>query len=215
VLEPAIEAALGQYRVIQAERAMLANTLTGAIKILTDVLASVRPVAIGRTNRVRDLVRRLAKDLPPAQLWRAELAALLSQVGSMSIPEDVLAKAYQRKWLSKSEQTPYEEHPLTGQQLVANVPRLEEVAEIILQQNKCFDGTGFPNDGVAGDAIPMEARILKVALDYDSLLQSGVGTTQALSEMAKNKGTYDRTVLASLVKSIGVQAVQRVHSLAT
>jgi response regulator RpfG family c-di-GMP phosphodiesterase len=215
VLEPAIEAALGHHRLVMAERAMLANTLTGAIKILTDVLATVRPVAFGRTNRIRDLVRRLAKDLVPNQLWRAELAAMLSQVGSVNIPEEVLAKAYQRKWLSKNESTPYEEHPVIGSRLVANVPRLEEVAEIILQQNKCFDGNGLPNDGVAGEAIPIEARILKAALDFDSLLQSGLNSTQALSEMGKSKGLYDRNVLVSLARSIGQEAAHRLQALAT
>lgn len=215
VLEPAIEAALGHYRLVMAERAMLSNTLTGAIKILTDVLATVRPVAFGRTSRVRDLVRRLAKELVPNQLWRAELAALLSQVGSLKIDEEVLAKAYQRKWLPKHEIAEYEEHPIAGRKLVANVPRLEEVAEIILQQNKCFDGNGIPNDGVSGEAIPIEARILKVALDFDSLLQSGANSAQAIGEMSKSKGAYDRTVLATLARSIGLETVQRLEAMAT
>ena len=213
-LELAVESALGQHRLIMAERALLSNTLTAAIKIFVDVLATVRPVAFGRTNRVREIVRRLAKDMIPNQLWRAELAAMLSQMGCLKIPEGVLANAYQRKWLPKNQLDEYEQHPVEGSQLVASVPRLEDVAQIILQQNKSFDGTGFPNDGISGEAIPIEARILKVALDFDSLLHSGVSAAQALTEMGKSQGTYDRVVLASLTSSLAKEAVRRVEALA-
>jgi response regulator RpfG family c-di-GMP phosphodiesterase len=209
-LELAIESALGQYRLVMSERAMLSNTLTATIKVFVDLLATVRPVAFGRTQRVRELVRLLAKELIPRQLWRAELAAMLSQMGCLSIPEDVLAKAYQRKWLPKSQLDKYQHHPVEGRNLVANVPRLEEVAEIILQQDKGFDGTGFPNDNTSGEKIPMEARILKVALDFDSLKQSGINARQALGEMGKRPEIYDKVVLSALMNSM-----QRAEALAT
>ncbi len=157
MLDVTIEAAVTHHKLVVSERTLLSNTLTGAVKILTDVLAIVRPVAFGRTDRVRGLVRWMAGELVPQQLWRAELATMLSQVGCMGIPDDVLARAYAGKKLDPRETKMYAEHPRAGHDLVAHVPRLQPVAEIILQQGKWFNGMGFPQDDIAGETIPMES----------------------------------------------------------
>jgi HD-GYP domain-containing protein (c-di-GMP phosphodiesterase class II) len=209
-LELALEGALLQYRLVTAERALLSGTLMGAVKILTDVLSTVRPVAFGRTERVRILVRRLSKELIPDRLWQAELAAMLSQVGCVAIPEELLARAYAGGPLSRAEARLYEGHPQVGHKLVAHVPRLQQVAEIILQQNKQFDGGGTPEDGVSGEGIPMEARILKVALDFDSLTSRGLSLRHALAEMSSRKTAYDKPVLDVLKRQIALEAARSV-----
>lgn len=204
VLDAALEAGLAQYRQTVAERTLLSSTLTGAVKVLTDVLAVARPVAFGRTERVRLLVRRIAKEVAPRLMWRAELAALLSQIGCIGLSEEVLTKAYAGKQIVARDADLYREHPQVGRDLLKNVPRLEAVAEIVLQQEKHFDGTGFPMDAVAGEEIPVEARILKVALDLDSLTFAGVKHADAIAEMGTRAGIYDNAVLsvaASLAKA--------------
>ena len=60
-------------------------------------------------------------------------------------------------------------HPRIAADLVGNIPRLREVAEIIAYQEKRFDGGGLPPDGASGGRIPLGARVLKVALDFDTL----------------------------------------------
>ena len=195
LLELTIEAAISRYRLVTSERALLSSTLTGAVKVLTEVLAAARPVAFGRTDRIRMLVRKLAKELIPQQLWRAELAALLSQVGCVGLPEDILTKAYAGKQLVPKDAGLFREHPRVGANLVKHVPRLEQVAEIILQQSKNFDGSGYPDDSIAGDQIPMEARILKVAIDIDALTLAGSNLPDALAEMGTRAGAYDKAVL--------------------
>lgn len=194
-LEAALEAGLAQYRQVVAERTLLSSTLTGAVKVLTDILAVARPVAFGRTERVRLNVRRLAKELAPGLLWRAELAALLSQVGCVGLSEEVLTKAYAGKQILPRDAGLYREHPRTGCNLLKNVPRLEQVAEIILQQEKHFDGSGFPEDEIADENIPLEARILKVAIDIDTLTLAGASLADAIAEMSTRGGTYDPAVL--------------------
>jgi response regulator RpfG family c-di-GMP phosphodiesterase len=214
MLEVTIEAAVTQHKYTVSERTLLSNTLTGAVKILTDVLALVRPVAFGRTDRIRGLVRWMATELAPQQLWRAELATMLSQVGCVGLPDDLLARAYTGKRLEPRELKAYAEHPRAGHDLVAHVPRLQPVAEIILQQGKCYNGSGFPQDGIAGDAIPIEARILKVALDFDSLVHSGKSTTDAFAILCSREGHYDKAVLALLQKSIALAAARQVMDVA-
>jgi response regulator RpfG family c-di-GMP phosphodiesterase len=207
-LEAALDAALAQYRMAVAERTLLSTTLTGAVKILTGVLATVRPVAFGRTERVRTTVRRIGKKLLPNQTWRCELSALLSQMGCIGIPEDVLARAYAGRRLEAKDELLYLQHPQAGYELVKNIPRLEEVAQIILQQDKNFDGTGNPDDGVAGEQIPLEARILKVALDFDTLTFGGKSIPNALAEMNNRHGHYDKQVLDVVKRWVAEEAMR-------
>jgi response regulator RpfG family c-di-GMP phosphodiesterase len=195
VLDSALEAGLAQYRQTIAERNLLSSTLIGTVKLLSEVLAAARPVAFGRTERVRVLVRRLAKKAAPTLMWRAELAALLSQIGCIGLSEEVLTKAYAGKQIVARDAELFREHPQVGRNLLKAVPRLEAVADIVLQQEKHFDGGGFPADNVAGEEIPIEARILKVALDLDSLTFAGAKLPDAIAEMNTRAGRYDQAVL--------------------
>jgi response regulator RpfG family c-di-GMP phosphodiesterase len=114
VLDAALEAGLAQYRQTIAERNLLSGTLIGTIKLLSEVLAAARPVAFGRTERVRVLVRRLAKKAAPTLMWRAELAALLSQIGCIGLSEEVLTKAYAGKQIVARDAELFREHPQIG-----------------------------------------------------------------------------------------------------
>jgi HD-GYP domain-containing protein (c-di-GMP phosphodiesterase class II) len=165
-------------------------------------------VAFGRTERVRTTVRRIGKKLLPNQTWRCELSALLSQMGCIGIPEDVLARAYAGRRLEAKDELLYLQHPQAGYELVKNIPRLEEVAQIILQQDKNFDGTGNPDDGVAGEQIPLEARILKVALDFDTLTFGGKSIPNALAEMNNRHGHYDKQVLDVVKRWVAEEAMR-------
>ena len=81
---------------------------------------------------------------------------------------------------------------------VARIPRMKLVAEIIKFQDKYYDGYGGPGDTQAGNAIPMEARILKVALDLDALESAGKSKTEAFRDMTQRKGWYDPVVIDAM-----------------
>ena len=169
------------------------DALSGAIKVLTDVICLIRPVAFGRALRVRQLVRQLAPSLAAETSWQVEVAALLSQIGCICIPEETLARAYTGKRLSSTEAQQFESHPQVGRDLIARVPRLDEVATIVACQNKHFDGGGTPLDDVHGAAIPLGARILKVALDFDTLVEGGLECkTHSSSSPSAAAGTITR-----------------------
>ena len=70
---------------------------------------------------------------------------------------------------------------------------------------KRFDGSGFPQDATSGEKIPLGARILKLALDYDALLSHGMDVQQALSEIGNKKDWYDPHVAQALVRASGVE----------
>lgn len=191
-----------QYRLINAEKELLGKTLSGSIKLLSDLLALAKPEAFSRSLRVRHIVRQIAEKMDLGNIWQVEIAAMLSQIGCITIPDSILSKVYRDIRLHPDEMLMFENHPKTGSEMLANIPRLEPVAEIVLYQEKLFDGTGFPRDKRSGEDIPLGARILKVALDFDKMLQSGLDTNEAIDEVKKRMRWYDYKVVQKLDKTI-------------
>jgi response regulator RpfG family c-di-GMP phosphodiesterase len=194
----AIAAGLEQYRLIMAEKELLEGTLTGSIDVLTEVLSLVKPIAFGRASRVRRLVKQIGTQLQEKNIWEFEIAAMLSQSGCITLPEEVLQKVCRGAELAPDERQMFAEHPRVGHALIAHIPRLESVALAIAYQEKHFDGTGTPPDGKKGADIPLVARVLKVALDFDVLETSGMTRANALQRLRQRSGWYDPALVRAL-----------------
>ena len=87
---------------------------------------------------------------------------------------------------------------MVGHDLIAHIPRLEQVAEIIAYQEKLYNGSGMPDDERMGEQIPLGARILKVALDFDKLIEGKFSHEEAVSEITRRGYCYDPNVVAAL-----------------
>ncbi len=198
LLVSALKAGLAQYRLIIAERELLEQTLSGSIKVLCDVLSLVNPEAFGRSSRITRYVEAIAEHLHVTELWPIKTAALLSQIGCVILPEAVLKKIYCGETLAEEESQLFNQHPFIAADLIARIPRMNRVAEIIRFQDKYYDGYGVPGDNRQGNEIPMESRILKVALDFDALESAGKTKTEAFDELKKRKGWYDSTIVDAL-----------------
>ena len=197
-LAATLEAALGQYRLVTAEREIHERTLNGTTKALSDILSILDPAAFGLGQKLRDYMRAYLKHLKIAQTWDLELAAMLCQVGYVTIPAPVLAKFRANLTLRSEEKDMLARIPRTGADLLANIPRLEGVAEIVLNQNKNFDGTGFPVGPLAREEIPLGSRVLRVLTDLIALEERGHARPKALAEMQARPGIYDPRVLESV-----------------
>lgn len=198
ILAKGIETGIEQYRLVTAERELLQKTLKGSVKILTEILSIVNPEAFGRSSRIVRLVKRVASHLGVSEIWQFELAAMLSQVGCVTLPESTLENLYQGKDLSGDELLLFERHPLIASNLLSHIPRLEKVVEIIQYQEKHFDGSGIPHDDRRGEAIPLCSRILKAALDLDVLEKRKFSIYDAIHELKKRNGRYDPAILEAM-----------------
>lgn len=89
----ALTAAVEQYQLVTAERELLEKTLKGSVKILIDILSIVSPVAFSQSSRIRGMAKKLAARLKIEKLWEVELAAMLSQIGCVTIPGEILKKS--------------------------------------------------------------------------------------------------------------------------
>jgi response regulator RpfG family c-di-GMP phosphodiesterase len=192
-----LKAAVRQHQMLTAERVLLEQTLHGSVKALMDILALSSPVAFGRAARLREAVGAIARALGISEIWHAEVAAMLSQVGSATLPYPTLEKVYQGRALSEAEEAMMRRVPAIAEQVVDDIPRLEPVREILCCQRKHFDGTGAP-PGPGGDAIPWGGRALKIALDLDALESQGVETSLAFDTLRGRQGWYDPAMLEAL-----------------
>ena len=158
--------AVRQYRLICAEKELLATTLTASVKTLTEVLAMVAPWAFQRSAFAQSCVTHALSKLEWPDEWIYTIAAALSQIGCVGIPADIVqADAAQRK-LSDEEKKLLLGHPEVAGRLVENIPRLELVAGIIRHQAK----EPAPN-------VPLEvlrgAHLLRAALELEKYAVRG------------------------------------------
>ncbi len=197
-LAEVLRAALEQHRLVTIERELLEQTLHGSIKVLAEVLSLTHPVAFGRAVRLQRLVRKLAELLNIEDIWRLEVAAMLSHIGCITVPDQVLTKVFDGLDLEDKELQMYQRHPEIGAALIAQIPRLQAVAEVIAYQEKHFDGQGLPKDDKKAHAIPFGARILKAAFDFDCLESRGKNKPEAAEIMRTRSGWYDPDVLGAI-----------------
>jgi response regulator RpfG family c-di-GMP phosphodiesterase len=198
-LASVLEAGIQQYRLVVAERELLEKTLKGSVKVLTEILSVVNPAAFSRASRITRYVKHVVEHLELSRLWQFELAAMLSQIGCVTVPPDVLDKVYAKQPLSEEEHTMFCSHPSVGGRLLVNIPRLEPIARMIEGQQKPF-GDYPPRDNMSREeaTTALGSQILKVALDFDELVVQGASAGAALSRLRSRDDAYNPKLLSAL-----------------
>ncbi len=195
----ALGTAVEQHRLVTAERVLLEETVHGCIKALTDLLAIVQPASFGRATRLKRHVEALAVALGVPDRWQVEIAALLSQVGYIVLPPEVAERVQRGNRLTSADRDLVARLPRLAEQLVASIPRLDAVRSILLHQDVPFEGSA-----TAGAEVPVGARLLKVAQDFDALEARGMPAALALDALERRSGLYDPAVLAAMRRVCGV-----------
>jgi response regulator RpfG family c-di-GMP phosphodiesterase len=143
VLAKAVTAGLVLHRLITAEKDLLENTLMGSIKTLIEVLSAANPEAFGRSMRIARCVRHMAAKFSLPAQWQFEAAAMLSQLGCITLDPELVQAAYLGGSLSSEDQARFAAHPKVARNLLVNIPRLEPIAWMISQQlteNNGYEG---------------------------------------------------------------------------
>lgn len=193
-----IDDGLEQYQLIRSEKELLGRTLGGSLQVMADLLVLAKPQAFNRGVRIRAMVQKMEKYLKMEKNWRLEIASIMSQVGCVTVPDSILEKVYKNMPVTAEERFVYQQHVQVSSDILSKIPRLEKVAEILLYQEKNYDGSGYPKDDVRTEKIPLESRILKAVIDHDQLVQMGVAPDEAVNDLEKKKGVYDGKVLEAL-----------------
>src|SRR5271154_6113686 len=133
LLLAALDSCCQQYLLVTSEKVLLEQTLHGSIKALVDILSLANPLAFGRATRVRKIVEGLMNHFQIRERRPVEVAAMLSQIGCVTLPPETLDKLYKGVALNRGEQTLIERMPAVVEKCLSNIPRLEAVREILRQ----------------------------------------------------------------------------------
>ena len=155
---------------LRMERANLERITVATLETLVNALEAKDPYLRGHSARVADAAAMVAAELalPDDQVESIRTAGRLHDIGKIGIREEILAK---QGPLTDEEFEHVKRHPLIGSEILAPLTHLGPVIQFVRSHHERWDGKGYP-DGLAGEAIPIGARILGAVEIYDALTTS-------------------------------------------
>ncbi len=176
------------------------------IGALLNALDARDGIASGHSRRVANYACAIGKAMAfsPESQRTLELAALLHDVGKILISEQILGKPGK---LTDQEAYIIRQHPEMGEQIVNGVEFLKETKPFIRHHHERFDGLGYP-DGLSGEDIPLEARIIFIAEAFDSVRSNSSyhhsrDIKEALEEMETGaEGQFDPQILKIFIDNV-------------
>ncbi|WP_028580045.1 HD domain-containing phosphohydrolase [Desulfogranum japonicum] len=195
-----------QYRLITSEKELLQKTLKQSINVLSELLGVVHPLAFSSAGRIKKYVVHIAEQLHLPGLWQYEVAALMSQIGFITIPSEILKKHYRGLELTQEEQSMINACPEIASKMLEKIPRLEQVTQMIAMQQLRYDNY---NDDIREnefDEVIMGAQTLKAVIDFDILLFRQSDIAETIKLLRKRKGVYNPNILDILATAPVVQS---------
>jgi CheY-like chemotaxis protein len=186
------ELAAEQYRLLHVEHELLERTLRGSVQALVEALALTSPLAFGRATRLHKHVAEMCDELAFPQRWQPEIAALVSELGAISVSDELFERYYHERQLSVPEQKLVAELPKATRRILNAIPRLEPVLELLTAHEK------WVKQSVAS-ALP-GAALLQIAYDFDVLETRGMDSVTALETLQSRRGGYDAAALAAFAR---------------
>jgi len=172
VLERKVEERTAQLQAVSRQLAFANENLkTGfvtSIKIFTSLIEMRSGTMAGHSRRVADLAKQIAKEmgLVEAEAEEIMVAGLIHDVGKLVLADHLIEVPYSQ--LSNADRLEFEKHTINGQAALMAIDQLQGAAVFVRHHHERFDGKGYP-DGLAEERIPLGARILAVANDFDAL----------------------------------------------
>jgi response regulator RpfG family c-di-GMP phosphodiesterase len=179
-----------QHRLVLSERELLDHTLAGSIKAMSEVLSLTSPAAFARATRLRSLSALIFEALAVEQPWHVSVAVTMSQIGAVTLPPSVLDHLNHGN-LNDDEADMVAKLPALAEQVLSEIPRLDEVRAAIRLQDKAFS-----------PEVPLGARVLRLVRDYDALEMTGIATGEALQRIEGRTGQYDPALVTALAKGL-------------
>jgi len=206
--------ALADQRMYQRKAGAGRNATRQTADVLIEVIAQRDVSPRDRTRDVAELAALASEalDLPEDEVKRVRLAAELHDVGKTAIPDTILNKP---SGLSADEWAFIRDHTIIGERIVRAAPELAKVAELIRSSHERVDGHGYP-DGLAGDAIPLGARIVATCDAFAAMVsprpyRPAMTVGEALAELRRGRG---RQFDARVVDAVCAIIEQRAERLA-
>lgn len=190
-LKKVLNTCIEQYNLVIAEKELLKGTLSGSIRVLTEVLSHSNPEAFGIGERVKRVVRDLLDDVDFPNKWQIEIAAMLSRIGLTAIPAEIITKVKNRETLTSVEKELYDQYPEIGANLISHIPRLDQVSLCVKYQQDALNS-----------AAPFGAKVLNLAIRFDELYFQGIEPLIILKQLSEESSLYGPTLIKQLEKLV-------------
>ncbi len=162
------------------------------LQVMAKVLEARDPYTRHHSDDVARYARRLARKLgwSKAEVRALGIAALLHDIGKVGVPEALLVKPGP---LTEEEYRIFKKHPLVAAAILEPIEELKEAVEVVKHHHEWFDGSGYP-EGLAGQQIPIGARIIHIADAFDCMVtsrpyrQKPLLKAEALAELRRCSG---------------------------
>jgi CheY-like chemotaxis protein len=198
-----IQNGIEQYRLIHAEKHLLENTLNATVKVLFDVLGLINPAAQRRAAQIQRYAESAAQALKLLPgMWQYHLAAMISQLGCITLPQDTLARAYGGLTLNEDERRLYESHPQIAGKLLGTIPRLEAVAGMVAGQMETPSPDLAAGDPATWKPEKIGAAILWAAVKFDRHVSQGRIPEQAAQLVNQAAPGLPPVITQAMVKAI-------------
>ncbi len=188
---------------LEASYRKLDELMDGAASSIVSLLEIRDPYSAGHQRRVSILATAIAKEmkLTEGQVENVRISSLVHDIGKIHIPAEILSKPSK---LRKTEFELLKAHPRSGSEVIRKFAFPEIIGEIVFQHHERFDGSGYP-DGLEGEEILLEARILAVADVVEAMVshrpyRPAHSFDDALEEISSKSGIlYDPGVVAACI----------------
>jgi HD-GYP domain-containing protein (c-di-GMP phosphodiesterase class II) len=184
----------------------------GTIRAMSGALDAKDRYTRGHSDRVAHLSAEIARALgfSGEEVERVRIAGIVHDVGKIGVPESVLCKPGR---LTDEEFEKIKEHPEIGYRILEGIPGLPDILPGVLHHHERYDGRGYPH-GLAGDEIPLLARIIGVADTFDAMssnraYRSKMSREVVLAEIAKCSGTQFDPRVAQAFLSVDLSEYDR------
>ena len=194
-LRAALTAAVAHNRLLLSERDLLQRTLVGSIRAISGLLSIADPVAFGRTDRLKHLAMSVAKRLALHEVWPVEYAALVCQIGNISLPAVTAQRLYAGIATSVQERIQIEAAAKLAPGITRQIPRLEPVTRILEDL-----ATTYRSDN---KDLTVGAKILRLVLAYEAMERSSKGRPAALHELQIRRAEFDADAFGALLHVLG------------
>ncbi|MFZ0959869.1 MAG: HD domain-containing phosphohydrolase [Terriglobia bacterium] len=199
ILVKVLNEALAQHQLLCAEKELLEKTLRGTVYVLTEVLSVVSPAAFSRAMRVRRYVQHVVNRLSLGSPWKYEVAAMMSQLGCVTLDPETIETVYAGGELAPEEKAQYLNHPGVARDLLKNIPRMEPIAWMIAHQYQASSAE-VDVDAPPGAEVALGARIIQAALTFDALLRKHQSRVEAAHYLTKTCEGLDTRIIEAMVE---------------
>ena len=187
LLKQTLKDASRQHELEQSEKELLAQTLRGSIKVLTDILSITNPVAFSSSIRIKQIVHNIIQNLELENSWQYEVASMLSQLGCITLSQETLSKITRGATLNPHEEKEYKQHSEIAASFIKEIPRLEVISEMVRRQSETLFKSELKDDIKKWPDDKIGSQILRISIEFDKINQKIKSPKNALKKIIESQ----------------------------